>query len=222
VVASPSRPYDADAMLRSCAHAAVHTGALCLFLEPIALYHTRDLYEDGDGQWLSNPSDEADTTIGTARTHGNGADLTIITYANGVPMSLRVAEKLRRTHGIDARVVDLRWLAPLPIEDILCESRATGRVLVADETRRSGGVGQAVLAALIEDGFQGDVMRVASDDSFIPLGDAALHVLLQESTIEQAGLALCRPKQFARTDTVEHHRCSRDTCDQPSVAIGGF
>ena len=53
--------------------------------------------------------------------------------------------------------------------------------------------------------------RVASDDSFIPLGDAALHVLLQERTIEQAGLALCRPKQFAHTDTVEHHRCSRDT-----------
>jgi len=200
VVASPSRPDDADAMLRSCALAAVHTGALCLFLEPIALYHTRDLYEEGDGQWLSKPSDEADTTIGTARTHGDGADLTIITYANGVPMSLRVAEKLRCTHGIDARVVDLRWLAPLPIEDILRESRASGRVLVADETRRSGGVGQAVLAALIENGFQGNVMRVASDDSFIPLGDAALHVLLQERTIEQAGLALCRPKQLARTE----------------------
>jgi 2-oxoisovalerate dehydrogenase E1 component len=107
---------------------------------------------------------------------------------------------LRRTHGIDARVVDLRWLAPLPVEGILRESRATGRVLVADETRRSGGVGQAVLAALIENGFQGDVTRVASDDSFIPLGDAALHVLLQERTIEQAGLALCRSKQFARTE----------------------
>jgi 2-oxoisovalerate dehydrogenase E1 component len=191
VVASPSRPDDANAMLRSCADAAVHTGALCLYLEPIALYHTRDLYQDGDGRWLSKPSDNVDATIGTARTHGKGADLTIITFANGVPMSLRVAEKLRRTHGIDVRVTDLRWLAPLPIKDILRESRSTGRVLVVDETRRSGGVGQAVLAALTENGFHGDVTRVASDDSFIPLGDAALQVLLHEDAIEQAALALC-------------------------------
>jgi 2-oxoisovalerate dehydrogenase E1 component len=195
VVASPSRPDDAHAMLRSCAYAAVHTGALCLLLEPIALYHTRDLYQDGDGRWLSKPSDIVDAAIGTARTHGKGADLTIITFANGVPMSLRVAEKLRRTHGIDARVTDLRWLAPLPIKDILRESRSTGRVLVVDETRRSGGVGQAVLAALTEDGFHGDVTRVASDDSFIPLGDAALQVLLHEDTIEQAALALCLPQR---------------------------
>jgi 2-oxoisovalerate dehydrogenase E1 component len=211
VVASPSRPDDADAMLRSCAHAAVHTGALCLFLEPIALYHTRDLYKDGDGQWLSTPSDDADGTIGTARTHGDGADLTIITFANGVPMSLRVAERLRRTHGIHARVTDLRWLAPLPVEDILREARATGRVLVADETRRSGGVGQAVLATLIENGFQGDAARVASDASFIPLGDAALHVLLQERAIEQSALALCRPNLFAHADTFKRDRCSHDT-----------
>jgi 2-oxoisovalerate dehydrogenase E1 component len=192
VVASPSGPDDAGAMLRSCAHAAMHSGALCVFLEPIALYHTRDLYEDDDGQWLSQSSGDVDTTIGAARTHGNGADLTIITFANGVPMSLRVAEKLRRSHGIGARVTDLRWLAPLPIEDILRESRSTGRVLVVDETRRSGGVGQAVLAALLENGFQGDVARAASDDSFIPLGDAALHVLLDEDTIEEAALTLCR------------------------------
>jgi 2-oxoisovalerate dehydrogenase E1 component len=62
---------------------------------------------------------------------------------------------------------------------------------VVDETRRSGGVGQAVLAALTENGFHGDVTRVASDDTFIPLGDAALQVLLGEDAIEQAALALC-------------------------------
>ena len=192
VVASPAHPDDADAMLRACAQAAIDAGTLCIFLEPIALYHTRDLYEDGDGGWLSQRANDVDTTIGAARTHGNGEDLTIITFANGVPMSLRAAKRLRRTHGIDARVIDLRWLAPLPIKDIVREARATGRVLIVDETRRSGGVGQAVLTALIDNGFKGDLARVASDDSFIPLGDAALHVLLGEDAIEHAAVMLCR------------------------------
>ena len=45
-------------MLRTCAAAAKTSGAVCVFLEPIALYHTRDLHEDGDEQWLATyPTD---------------------------------------------------------------------------------------------------------------------------------------------------------------------
>ena len=55
--------------------------------------------------------------------------------------------------GVDARVVDLRWLAPLPIDDILREATATGRVLVVDETRRTGGVGEGIVAALVDAGL---------------------------------------------------------------------
>ena len=49
---SPARPDDAAAMLRTCVAAATVDGAVCVFLEPIALYHTRDLHEPGDGGWL--------------------------------------------------------------------------------------------------------------------------------------------------------------------------
>lgn len=188
VVASPAHPDDADVILRSCAHAAGETGALCVFLEPIALYHTRDLHTAGDNGWLTTDA-VVDPTIGTARTHGDGEDLTIVTFGNGVPMSLRVAERLR-DNGINARVVDLRWLAPLPVDDVLREARATGRVLVVDETRRTGGVGQHVVTALVEGGFRGEIARVASEDSFVPLGDAALRVLLDEDTIEAAARKL--------------------------------
>ena len=87
-------------------------------------------------------------------------------------MSLRVAARLAE-RGIGARVVDLRWLAPLPAADIVREAGATGRVLVVDETRRSGGVGEGVLAALVDAGYVGAARRVAAVDSFIPLGDAA-------------------------------------------------
>ncbi|STZ73394.1 branched-chain alpha-keto acid dehydrogenase E1 component [Mycolicibacterium fortuitum] len=127
--------------------------------------------------------------IGAARTYGDGADLTILTFGNGVWMSLRVARRLAQA-GIGARVVDLRWLSPLPVEDMLREADATGRVLIVDETRRTGGVGEGVLAELLDHGFTGAVQRVASADSFIPLGDAALHVLLSEDTVEAAAVKL--------------------------------
>jgi 2-oxoisovalerate dehydrogenase E1 component len=70
------------------------------------------------------------------------------------------------------------------------EAGATGRVLIVDETRHTGGVGEGVLAALVEHGFAGLMDRVASSDSFIPLGDAALQVLLSEDTTEAAAIKL--------------------------------
>jgi 2-oxoisovalerate dehydrogenase E1 component len=83
-------------------------------------------------------------------------------------------------------VVDLRWLAPLPLDDIVREADATGRVLVVDETRGTGGISEGVLAALVDAGFAGHMARVASKDSFIPLGDAARLVLVSEDEIEAA------------------------------------
>lgn len=188
VIASPARPDDAAAMLHTCAAAAREAGAVCLFLEPIALYHTRDLYDDNDGGWLA-PYPEAGVAVGRARTYGDGTDLTMLTFGNGVRMGLRVARRLTSA-GINARVVDLRWLAPLPVQDMLRESGATGRVLIVDETRDTGGVGEGVLVALVKHGFAGRLDRVAGNDSFIPLGDAALHVLLSEDTIEAAAMKL--------------------------------
>jgi 2-oxoisovalerate dehydrogenase E1 component len=188
VIASPARPDDAAAMLHTCAAAAKAAGAVCVFLEPIALYHTRDLHDEGDDGWLA-PYPSAGVAIGRARTYGDGTDLTMLTFANGVRMSLRVARRLKAV-GIHTRVVDLRWLAPLPVDDMIREANATGHVLIVDETRQTGGVGEGVLAELLEHGYAGAVDRVASRDSFIPLGDAALEVLLSEDTIEAAAIKL--------------------------------
>ncbi len=189
VLASPSRADDAAAMLRTCVSAARVDGRVCLYLEPIALYHTRDLHRPGDDGWLARPSAAEHVEIGRARVYGEGADLTVVSFANGVPMSLRAARRLAR-HGIHTRVLDLRWLAPLPADDLLRHARATGRVLVADETRRCGGVSEAVCAALLDAGFTGRIARVTSEDSFVPLGPAAATVLLDEDRIEAAALRL--------------------------------
>ena len=185
VVACPSRGDDAAALLRTCVASAATDGTVSVFLEPIALYHSRDLHAPGDEGWLS-VDDGRHVPIGRARSHGpEAADLTMISFGNGVLMSLRVAERLRH-QGIVARVCDLRWLAPLPIEDVLVEAQLAGRVLVVDETRHDGGVGEGIVTGLVEQGFAGPIRRVSSLNSFVPLGTAAQHVLLGEDDIEKA------------------------------------
>ena len=190
VIASPARPADVGPMLRACVAAAKVDGTVSVFLEPIALYHSRDLHEDGDDGWVAALTDEH-VPAGAARTYLDGGDLTIVTWANGLRLSLRVARNLEQ-QGVRARVLDLRWLAPLPVEDILREANATGRVLVVDETRRTGGVSEGILAELVDSGFDGRMARVTSKDSFVPLGDAARLVLVSEEEIEAAALQLVR------------------------------
>jgi 2-oxoisovalerate dehydrogenase E1 component len=196
IIACPAMPEDAAAMLRTCLASARVDGSVCIFLEPIALYHERDLHVPGDGGWLApyqSPAlwRETHAAVGRARVHGAGTDLTIATFGNGLRMSLRAAARLA-ADGIGCRVLDLRWLTPLPTGDLLREAGATGAVLVADETRRSGGVGEGVITALAEAGFTGQVARVASEDSFVPLGDAANTVLLSQHAIETAARDLLR------------------------------
>lgn len=196
VVAVPARAADAAPMLRACLAAAAVDGTVSVFLEPAALYQTRDLYQQGDNEWLAPypaPGEWAEDhiPIGRARTYGLGSaqDLTIVTYGNGVRMSLRVAAQLA-ADGYGSRVVDLRWLNPLPTADLVREAGVTGRVLIVDETRRSGGVGEGVLAALVDGAFVGSVRRVAAADAPVPLGPAAQHVLVGEDAITQGAHTL--------------------------------
>ena len=196
IVACPARPDDAAAMLHTCLAAAEIDGSVSVFLEPIALYHQRDLYEPGDGGWLASapPREQWGLThvpVGRGRLYGHGRDLTIITFGNGLKLSLRAARRLA-AQGLNCQVLDLRWLAPLPFEDLLRAAAATGTVLIADETRRTGGVSEGVITTLVDAGFTGRIGRVASEDSFVPLGDAAGAVLLSEAAIEDAARDLFR------------------------------
>jgi 2-oxoisovalerate dehydrogenase E1 component len=197
VVACPAHPSDAPAILRTCLAAAQADGTVSVVIEPIALYHERDMLAPGDGAWLASYAppavwEMAHVPIGRAATWGAGTDLTIATFGNGLRMSMRVADRLAAA-GVGVRVVDLRWLAPLPVQDVLREARATGRCLIVDETRRTGGVAEGLVTELMEAGFQGRLGRIAADDSFVPLGQAAELVLISEADIEDAARTLLQP-----------------------------
>lgn len=179
VLAVPTNPARAGALLRTCVALARAHGRVCVYLEPIALYHRRDLYDDGDDLWLGR-QDPSVLEPGSVETYGDGRDVLVVTFGNGVPMSLRAA---RRTPQVAVTVLDLQWLAPLPVAALTERARSFPRVLVVDETRRSGGVAEAVIAALVEDRYAGRIDRVSSSDSFVPLGPTASLVLVSEDDI---------------------------------------
>ncbi len=191
VLAVPSHPADAPGILRTCVDLAEQHGRVCVVLEPIALYHARDLGEEPDGRWTAPfrgaESDQARVPLGQVGLHGDGADVLLVTFGNGVPMSLRAAARLDGL-GLGSTVVDLRWLAPLPLAVLGEIAHGFPAVLVVDETRASGGVAEGVVTGLVEGGYDGRLARVTSADSFVPLGPAAATVLLSEDDIVAAAL----------------------------------
>ena len=186
VIASPSRGDDAARMLRGSFAMARENGRVVVFLEPIALYHEKDLYEEGDEGWLCDYPAPGDALFpGETRAYGDeDAELLIVSYANGLRLSLRAARTLQQEHGIRARVLDLRWIQPLPWDSVVKEAGNRKAVLVVDECRATGaGIADAVIAHLAEGAFAGRLASVRAADCFIPLGPAAHTVLVQEDQI---------------------------------------
>lgn len=193
VVGCASRGDDAVAMLRTMAALAKVDGRVCAFLEPIALYMTKDLHEPADGQWqFAYPAEGVALALGEGRVYEADADdLVIFTFGNGVPMSLRAARAIEAAHGWRVRVVDLRWLAPLNDGFIAAQAASARRILVVDEGRKSAGVGEGVITAIVEGGFGATPLkRVVGVDTFTPLAGAALLVLPGETDIVAAARAL--------------------------------
>jgi len=193
VVGCPSRGDDAATMLRTLTALSKVDGRVSVFLEPIALYMTKDLYEAGDGQWLTSyPAPGEAMTLGEGRVYlpesgGKGDDLVIFTYGNGVPMSLRAARRIEQKHGWKARVVDLRWLVPLNEQYIREQAKTAKRILIVDEGRHSAGVGEGVLTAIAEGGYGArPFQRVVGADTYTPLAGAAFLVIPADDDIVAA------------------------------------
>ncbi|MCB0308540.1 MAG: hypothetical protein KDD48_04145, partial [Bdellovibrionales bacterium] len=120
VLGAPSRGDDAVGMLRYMMAMAKINGSVGCFLEPIALYMTKDLYSDHDGLWsFEYPQPEFFVPLGEPRIYfENAKDILLISYANGAYFCLRVAKELSKL-GYDVSIIDLRWLSPLPLEAVL-------------------------------------------------------------------------------------------------------
>ncbi|MEM6512706.1 MAG: thiamine pyrophosphate-dependent enzyme [Pseudomonadota bacterium] len=190
IIACPSNGADAARLLRECVRLAREEQRIVVFLEPIALYTMRDLHTADDGLWMTTyPDRDERLSLGEIGVHGDGTDLAIVTYGNGTYLS-RQAQKDLGECGVEARVIDLRWLAPLPASALREHTQACKRILIVDECRRTGGQAEALMTLFHEDGVQ-DVRRITADDSFIATGTAYAATLPSRKGIVAAALAAC-------------------------------
>ena len=197
VVGCPSRGDDAATMLRTMMALSKVDGRVCAYLEPIALYMTKDLYDSGDGQWqFAYPAPGEAMPLGEGRVYDDKADdLVIFTFGNGVPMALRSARVIEKELGWKTRVVDLRWLAPLNDAFIAAQAKNAKRILVLDEGRKSAGVGEGVITAIVEAGYGSTPLeRVVGADTYTPLAGAAFLVLPGDADVVAAAKKLASRK----------------------------
>lgn len=190
ILAVPSNGADAAMMLRECVRLARDEGRVVVFLEPIALYPMRDLHREKDGGWMRHyPDPSRKIALGEVGVQGDGTDLAIVSFGNGVYLSNQAIESLS-SHGISTRLVDARWLSPLPKSALTAAVQGCKRILIVDETRHSGGVAEALMAHFHET-TEAKLARVTAEDSFIATGPAYAATMPSAASITQAALELC-------------------------------
>jgi 2-oxoisovalerate dehydrogenase E1 component len=165
-VGAPSTPQDAHSMLR----AAVADD------DPVILFEARSLYQRKQAIRLGGLREG----VGGARVRRDGGDVTILSWGTMAPAAEEAADGLAG-RGIDATVVDLRWLAPLDDEAIAQAVVRTNRVLVAHEANVTGGFGAEIAARIGERHFgelDAPVQRVGTPDVRIPPTPALQEALL--------------------------------------------
>ncbi|UWQ79149.1 MFS transporter [Leisingera sp. S132] len=189
VIACPSDGAEAAMMMREAVRLAREEQRVVVFVEPIALYPMRDLHEAKDGGWMRTyPSPERRIGLGEVGMHGDGSDLAIVTYGNGRYLSTQAQAELA-AQGVQARIVDLRWLAPLPEAALLEAVEGCKHVLIVDECRITGSQSEALMALFAE---QSDIptARIAASDCFIATGPAYGATLPSKDSIVEAALKL--------------------------------
>jgi len=189
ILAVPSNGVDAVKMLRTAVREAYENGRVVVFVEPIALYMTKDLHKPKDGKWNSHyPDLDEEIPLGEFEEYGNGKVLTIITYGNGLYLSLQAQKEIEKKLKKKIKVIDLRWLSDINIPKLLKVIGVCENVLIVDECRRTGCHGEGLFTQLVsESKKQLKIKLHAAEDSFISLGVAATATLpSKESIIENA------------------------------------
>ena len=190
ILAIPSTGADAAMMLRECVRLAREEQRLVVFLEPIALYPMRDLHADKDGAWMTRyPATDLRIPLGEVKVTGQGTDLAIVTYGNGHYLSHQARPEIE-AQGIRMRIIDLRWLSPLPLASLTAAVAGCRHILIVDECRRSGGPAEALMAHLAEAGHA--PVRLVAEDSFIATGPAYAATMPSAESIHAAALRLVK------------------------------
>lgn len=149
----PSTAQDAHDMLR----AAVACDDPTIIIESRAFYQRKEQVD------FAAPVQP----IGGLRTRRDGKDIALVSWSTGMPVIEKAAELLAES-GIDAAVIDLRWLSPLPEAELVeAIGKAGNAAFVVHEANQTGGVGAEILCRLREAGID-NVGRLGTPDMRMP------------------------------------------------------
>jgi len=176
-VVVPATPYDALGLFRT----ATKDDNPIIFAEHSLLYGVKG----------EVPDELYDIPFGRASLKRMGDDVTIVAYSRMTHIALEAAEKLEAKSGKQAEVIDLRTLRPLDMETVLRSVRKTNRVIVVEETWRTGGFAAEIASTIQEEAFDdldGPVVRVGGvevpapyaknlEDATIPTADKVLRAI---------------------------------------------
>lgn len=154
VVMAPKDEPELQAML---ATAVRHPG-------PIAVRYPR-----GAGPGAPLVEEPEPLPVGVGETLREGNDVALVGYGYGVTPALQAAEMLAQ-EGVEATVINARFVKPLDAELILEAARRCGRVVTIEDGVRQGGFGSAVLEMLQDHGCRVPVLRLGIPDEFIQHG----------------------------------------------------
>lgn len=155
-VCIPSNPADAKGMLTTC----IFDDDPCVFVEQVMGYFNGAECPEGDHR----------VPLGEAAIRREGDAVTIVSYGRQMNDAMTAADQLARD-GIEAEVIDLRWLQPLDTATILTSVRKTGRLAILHEAVKRGGVGAEIAATVAEEAFdalRAPVVRVAGKNTPVP------------------------------------------------------
>ena len=120
--------------------------------------------------------------IGGAALRTDGDDLALISWGRMANRCVAAAEQLA-ADGVDASVLDLRWLSPLDDEAIAEVTRRTSRVLIVHEANVTGGFGGEIAARIADrhfDYLDAPVRRLGSPDVRYPSAPILQDALLPD------------------------------------------
>jgi pyruvate/2-oxoglutarate/acetoin dehydrogenase E1 component len=168
-IAIPSTPNDVYQMLRTAV----------LSDDPVIVLEARQLYADKGVVELDSPVEQ----MGGSRVVRPGKDVTIVTWGTMVGKALIAATELS-ADGVEAEVIDLRWLAPLDMGPVTQSLKQTGRVVIAHEANLTGGFGAEIAARIGEESFgdlRAPVMRIGAPDVHMPAAPALQTAVIPEA-----------------------------------------
>jgi 2-oxoisovalerate dehydrogenase E1 component len=190
ILAVPSNGLDAVKMLRSAVREASKSGRVIVFIEPIAMYMIKDLHTEKDGKWsFTYPKQDEEISIGKFKSYGSGNSLIIITYGNGLYLSLQAKKIIEEETKKSIKVVDLRWLSDINYAALVNEINSCKKILIVDECRKTGCHGEGIfyeLSKLLTSKVK--IKLHAAKNSFISLGVAATATLPSKESISQKGI----------------------------------